>query len=663
MKRARTILTVGVGLGMGVWVLDAVVDTVFFYDGASFLALLVTDVPAHELYVRTLILLAFVAFGVVAARQARQLQERERDRSLFRRLVDEATDSVFVMDPETGIITDVNETACDVLGYDRSTLVGTSVAAINPEFEAESDFTAFLNSPTGRELEYYKTRHVRADGTTFPVEISASDVGIDDRQYRIAIVRDITERKRRERRITHYKQAVESSRDQLAAVDTSLQFLFANEAYRSFHGIEAETVHGQPLERFLTDEAFETIEPHVRDALAGERVTFEMTRTHAAKGDRVLDIRYWPLRDADGTIQGVGASLRDVTDHKEMVKDLRRARERYESLFDSIRDAILVADIDRRIVDCNPAFTELFGYTLAEIKGKPTAFVYESDEEFEAMGESLGKHMDDPTFVQTVRYEKQSGQVFPGETNVFYLRNQDGEITGFIGLIRDVSDRQARVTQIQTIDRVLRHNLNNALTVILGNADTIAETTTGEPRRSAERIIRTGEQLRVTAAKEREITSFLAESRPAVERDAVEIVETVVADLAERYPEADLTVDLPIEQPVLAVEHIDRVIEELVENALSHSDRVNPSVRVAVERLDEVVEISVADDGPGIPEMERQVLTGDRDTEPLFHGSGIGLWLAHLIVQYSDGTLEFAENEPRGSVVTVQLPSPDGRTE
>ncbi|CCQ33702.1 two-component system sporulation sensor kinase A protein [Halorhabdus tiamatea SARL4B] len=657
MNRPRTILLLAIGLGIGVWVFDAVVDAVFFYE-QSFLALLVTDVPVHELYSRSLMLVAFVGFGVVAARLAETVQERERDRTLFRRLIDEATDSVYVMDPETGMITDVNETACEVLGYDRSTLVGTSVAAINPEFEDGDEFTAFLDSPTGRELEYYETRHVRADGTTFPVEISASDVTIDGRQFRIAIVRDITERKRRERRIAHYKQAVESSHDQLAAVDTELQYLFGNEAYRSFHGIETESVHGQSLDQLLTSEEFDQIEPHVREALAGDRVSFEIPRTHDSKDDRVLDVRYWPLRDEDGAIQGVGASLRDVTDHKEMIEDLRRARKRYESLFDSIRDAILVADTDRRIVDCNPAFSELFGYDLAEIEGEPTSIVYASDEEGESMDEALGQHMDDPTFVQTVRYEKQSGQVFPGETNVFYLRDREGEVTGFIGLIRDVSDRQARVTQIRTIDRVLRHNLSNALTVILGNAETIAEGETDDPRWSAERIIQTGEKLQATAAKEREITSFLAESRPVVECDAVGVVENAVADVRERYPDADLTVDLPATQPVLAVAHFDRAVEELLENALAHADTPEPSVTVTLEQIDDGVELSIADDGPGIPEMERAVLTGDHEIEPLFHGRGIGLWLVHLIVQYSDGQLSFAENDPRGSVVTVRLRTP-----
>ncbi|MFB6202787.1 MAG: PAS domain S-box protein [Halorhabdus sp.] len=655
MRVTRWFPAVAAGLGLCVWVVDAAVDTLLFYEGRSFLALLVTDVPAHELYIRSLILVLFVAFGIFTAWGAGRLRSHERDLTLFRRLIDEATDSVFVIDPETGDILDVNETACDVLGYDRETLLAMTVADLNPTFDDPDSFRRFMNSTEGRELSFYETTHERADGTTLPVEVSASTVTVQGRRYRIAIVRDVSERKARERRISHYEQAVESSRDLLTAVDENFRFLFANDAYRTFHGLEADSISGVALDSVIDDAEFERIEPHLEAALAGDRVQFEMVRTHTDRGDRVLDVRYWPLRDADGEIHGVGASLRDVTDRMEMIEDLRRARQRYESLFESIRDAILVADTDRRIVDCNPAFRELFGYPIEEVQGEHVSTLFESVAEFETVEDTLGQHMDDPTVVETFTYQKRSGQVFPGETNVFYRRDQDGEITGLIGLIRDVSERRARTTQIRTVDRVLRHNLNNALTVILGNADRIATEATGDLEACAERIVTQGEQLRETAEKERQITTFLSESSAPIERDAVPIVEAVVEDVRARHPDVDLTVDLPEAAPVLAVRHLDRAIDELLTNAVVHSDRARPSVTITIRTVEGSVEISVADDGPGIPAMERQILTGQRDVKPTHHGRGIGLWLVSLIVQYSDGALTFEENDPRGSVVTMRL--------
>jgi len=78
-------------------------------------------------------------------------------------------------------------------------------------------------------------------------------------------------------------------------------------------------------------------------------------------------------------------------------------------------------------------------------------------------------------------------------------------------------------------------------------------------------------------------------------------------------------------------------------------------VTVGVEPGPETVTVRVADDGPKIPEEESGVLTGGESLGPLYHGSGLGLWLINWIVKRSDGTLEFSENQPRGNVVTIEL--------
>ncbi|HKK65166.1 MAG TPA: PAS domain S-box protein, partial [Clostridia bacterium] len=134
----------------------------------------------------------------------------------------------------------------------------------------------------------------------------------------------------------------------------------------------------------------------------------------------------------------------------------------YRSLFNSIRDAILVADTQRRIIDCNPAFTDLFGYQLEEIQGKPTHAVYSSMDEFERMGQAIEKHVGSLSdFLYTIRYQKRDGSVFPGETNVFYLHNEDGVVIGFIGLIRDVTERLRMEAELREQEENLRITLNS----------------------------------------------------------------------------------------------------------------------------------------------------------------------------------------------------------
>ena len=158
---------------------------------------------------------------------------------------------------------------------------------------------------------------------------------------------------------------------------------------------------------------------------------------------------------------------RDITERKRAKQALKESEQKYRSLFDSIRDAILVADTDRNIINCNPAFTELFGYQLDEIEGKKTKYIYQDEEEYEEVGEEIEKSVEDPNFFYTIHYEKKDGEVFPGETNVFYLRDDEGEIVGFIGLIRDVTERIARKEALKRSEKRYRTVFENTGTAMI----------------------------------------------------------------------------------------------------------------------------------------------------------------------------------------------------
>ncbi len=137
-------------------------------------------------------------------------------------------------------------------------------------------------------------------------------------------------------------------------------------------------------------------------------------------------------------------------------EEIKKSQKKYKSLFNSIRDAILVADTDRNIINCNQAFTDIFGYELDEIKGKKTKYVYHDEKQFEEMGDEIREKMGERDFYYTIDYEKKSGEVFPGETNVFYLRGNENEITGFIGIIRDVTEQHTSKEKLQESEEKYR---------------------------------------------------------------------------------------------------------------------------------------------------------------------------------------------------------------
>ena len=141
---------------------------------------------------------------------------------------------------------------------------------------------------------------------------------------------------------------------------------------------------------------------------------------------------------------------------------LRESHEKYRGLFNSIRDPILVTDMDRRIIDVNPAFTALFGYSLADLAGKQTVWIYKSAEQYEALGKTIKENFDRDILFSIIAYRKKSGAVFPGETGVYFLKDRDNTVTGFIGVIRDITER----TRIEAEKERLIHDLQQALSEV-----------------------------------------------------------------------------------------------------------------------------------------------------------------------------------------------------
>jgi PAS domain S-box-containing protein len=139
------------------------------------------------------------------------ITERKRAENslrLFRMLVDQSSDAIEVIDPETLRLIDINGRACTDLGYSREELLSMSVYDIDPNAESlRAKVTDELRSSGSAIFESVRRRK---DGSTFPVEVSIKRVHLD-RIYRVAVVRDIAARKRTE-------EALHEAQDKLAQV-------------------------------------------------------------------------------------------------------------------------------------------------------------------------------------------------------------------------------------------------------------------------------------------------------------------------------------------------------------------------------------------------------------------------------------------------------------
>lgn len=301
-------------------------------------------------------------------------------------------------------------------------------------------------------------------------------------------------------------------------------------------------------------------------------------------------------------------------------------------LLEELGNPVVVVNGDGSVVDTNRAATRVFGRGLEHGGPLPAPLLEGTDE-------------------HTARVD--------GRTRVFRVQrtplsdHRDREV-GSVVVMDDVTDLRSHEERLTVLNRVLRHNVRNELTVVLGHLEQIGDRLPEDPsveaaRKHAWRVVDLSEQTR-------EVFQTLDREQGTSTRvDVSSVVERVVDDFRTANPRTEIRSRVESGQAIVASEDLLSVaVSNLVENAIEHNDAADPTVSVECVSSGDRIRLAIADDGPGIPTSERSVLLSGNET-PLHHGSGLGLWLVHWIVTTSGGELRFEENDPRGSIVVLHL--------
>lgn len=310
-----------------------------------------------------------IAVDITEQRQARESLH------LFRKLIDQSSDAIEVVDPETLRFLDVNERACRDLGYTRDELLSLTVFAIDPLVD-ESHLSRVANELAQSGWMTFESLHQRKDGSTYPVEINLKRVDLG-RVYYVNTLRDITERKRVEEALRRKSEELAEAQ-RLARVgswrwDARTDTMTWSEELYSIYGIDPKLPppsHEQHPTLF-TAESWNRLQDAVRSTLQ-TGIPYELDLEFTGAGPtKWMTSRGEPLRDTEGKLIGLRGTAQDITGRKLAAEALHASEEKLRLILESTAEAIYGSDSEGRCTFCNPACLRTLGYERAdELLGK-----------------------------------------------------------------------------------------------------------------------------------------------------------------------------------------------------------------------------------------------------------------------------------------------------
>ena len=634
------------------------------------------------------------------------LQESEEK---FRSLFNQSPLGIYIHDLH-GHIINVNPAACKQLRYTEKELLELSVFEFHPTNEES------INLPNDEILKLWKSwkpgeghtisaEHQRKDGSIFIAEISTSVVQFGERRVILALVQDITERKRAE-------EALEESNQRLFTVLNSIdahiyaadmetyQILFLNEHMRADFG---DDLVGKICWQEFRGESAPCAHCS-NDKLVD--ADGKPTGVYIWQGQNPITKKWYLNHDRavkwiDGRLVRLQIAI-DITERVHAEQALRESEEQYRTLVNSTLQGVVIAQSDPvRLVFANPAMTEISGYSPEQLIGMEpdelVKLIFEEDRQrffsnFQkrVQGESISQENE-------YRVETKDGTIkwVALYSSRIEYQNEPATLTTFMDIterkraeealqeyserleelveertqeLRDAHEkllRQERLAVLGQLAGSVSHELRNPLGVI-NNAIYYLKMKMSDSDEDIEKSLDLIDQETQNASKI--IADLLDFGRiQSAQRTPVEISDVVSAVIRRNPPPAHVTVEVEVSEnlPPAFVDgdQIRQVLANLVTNAYqamssSSSDGAPEGGQLSLESeqwAEDSVIIKVSDTGTGIPPKNLEKIF-----EPLFttraRGIGLGLAICKKLVAANDGEITVESEVGEGTRFRIKLP-------
>ena len=389
--------------------------------------------------------------------------------------------------------------------------------------------------------------------------------------------------------------------------------------------------------------------------------------------------------NSDGQVVKLLGTIQDITDRKQAVEALKKSEEKQRAIFDANPNPVVVTDAKGRLECSNPAFSETFGWTMEELKGKEIPFVPDDQQEMTA-----AKLQEIATYGRPIRFLSRRlskhGDILEVIVSAAIIKGPEDSIAGLVVNLTDVTEQRKLEDQLQqalkmeSVGRLaggVAHDLNNMLVAILGYGELLLD-----DQRLDEELKRKISLMHQAGQRSRDLVEqLLAFSRKQTLRMEWLDLNEVICNfkgLLQKTIRENIEVQFNLSPGLPAVKADQSQLEQVILNlALNAQDSMPDGGGLTFEtqatELDESQAASHVDVLPGRYVLLMVSDTGqgmDRETqehifEPFFttkgvgKGTGLGLATVYGIVKQHQGHIWVSSEPDHGATFEILLPAAD----
>ncbi len=577
----------------------------------------------------------------------------------YRNLVENAGDGILIYEPETCLIIEANYKACEIYGFAKEELVGMSVKDLTKDVpRLESGIRETLETGTRANFEAV---HIRKDRTEITLLVSQSLIEYGGRKAILSLRRDITERKLAEEGLREseerYKGLVDTAFDGVVIQDGVIRF--ANRSYAEMYGYEIEELIGRNVLDLTPIGQRALVSSRIEDRIEAAYETLGLRKDGTIINIEVSAKNCW-YRSRPARL----AAVRDTTEARRAEEALRASEERYRLLFERNLAGVCRATLSGRILDCNEAFAQIFGFqSREEVLSEGVLGLYPRSGDRKALFSRLRAQRNLNTVELRLRRKDGSPVWVLGKARL--VEGDDGEPTVLEGIWMDITERKLSEEELRSsrerlrdlsahlqvvreeerthIAREIHDQLGQTLTRLKIDLALLADELPDNHSHLLRKTVSMSMLLDSTLQTVRKISAQLRP--PALDHLGVSVaVEQELLEFQQRLgiqcdliatPE-DLTLDPERSTAIF------RILQEALTNVARHANATRVDVRLKKEN--DCVSLVISDNGRGI------------QRDHVYNPNSLGLiGMRERALQWG-GEIEIKRGNGRGTLVELRIP-------